>query len=56
VGRGLPRADLLADLAQLVHAIDQNPAVIADEKLQLIDRIDGAINTIVHAGNVGQSL
>jgi hypothetical protein len=39
--------------AQLVSKIDQNPAIGADEKRQLIDTIYGAMITMAHAGNDG---
>jgi hypothetical protein len=36
-----------------VWFIDQNPAVTAEEKRQLIDPLYGAMSQMVHAGNDG---
>ena len=40
-------------IGPLARAIDQNPAITADEKPQLIDTICGSMITPAHAGNDG---
>ena len=41
----------LGEPTQLARKVDQNPAVTAEEKRQLIDTPDGSMIQMAHAGN-----